>query len=65
MEIKSPNAGKISKFHVQAGENLDVGKPFFDIDSDAEKPSGSSSSSPDTQSSEKKDQESKKEEPKQ
>ena len=38
VEIKSPNAGVISKFHVNEGDNLDVGKAFFDIDVDASKP---------------------------
>ena len=41
VEIKSPNAGVISKFHVGAGDNLDVGKPFFDIDEEGKKPEGS------------------------
>ena len=40
VEIKSPNAGVISKFHVAAGDNLDVGKPFFDIDESGKKPEG-------------------------
>ena len=44
VEIKSPNAGVISKFHVSEGDNLDVGKAFFDIDIDAQKPAGSGAS---------------------
>lgn len=32
VEIKSPNAGVISKFHVKEGDSLNVGKPFFDVD---------------------------------
>ena len=31
----------ISKYHVAAGDNLDVGKPFFDIDEEGKKPEGS------------------------
>jgi 2-oxoglutarate dehydrogenase E2 component (dihydrolipoamide succinyltransferase) len=42
VEIKSPSAGVITKFHVKAGENLGVGKPLFDVDVDAAKPAGSS-----------------------
>ena len=38
VEIKSPMAGLVTKFHVGEGDNLDVGKPFFDIDSDGKKP---------------------------
>lgn len=41
VEIKSPTAGVITKFHVAAGDNLAVGKPLFDVDPDAAKPAGS------------------------
>jgi 2-oxoglutarate dehydrogenase E2 component (dihydrolipoamide succinyltransferase) len=43
VEIKSPSAGVITKFHVKAGDNLGVGKPLFDVDPDAPKPAGSPS----------------------
>jgi hypothetical protein len=32
----------LSKFHVKEGDNLNVGKPFFDVDSEGKKPEGSS-----------------------
>ena len=38
VEIKSPKAGLITKLHVNAGDNLEVGKPLFEIDTDASKP---------------------------
>lgn len=41
VEIKSPTAGVITKFHVKQGDNLGVGKPLFDVDPDAAKPAGS------------------------
>lgn len=41
VEIKSPSAGLITKFHVKQGDNLGVGKPLFDVDVDAPKPAGS------------------------
>ena len=41
VEIKSPKAGLITKLHVAAGDNLEVGKPLFEIDTDASKPAGS------------------------
>jgi 2-oxoisovalerate dehydrogenase E2 component (dihydrolipoyl transacylase) len=40
VEIKSPQAGKLLKFHVNAGDSLDVGKPLFDIDPEGAKPAG-------------------------
>lgn len=40
VEIKSPNAGVLSKFHVKEGDSLNVGKAFFDVDVDAKKPEG-------------------------
>lgn len=40
VEIKSPTAGVISKFHVKEGDNLDVGKPFFDVDPEGQKKQG-------------------------
>lgn len=40
VEIKSPNAGVVAKFHVKEGDNLNVGKPFFDVDTDAKKTGG-------------------------
>jgi pyruvate/2-oxoglutarate dehydrogenase complex dihydrolipoamide acyltransferase (E2) component len=40
VEIKSPQAGKLMKFHVNAGDSLDVGKPLFDIDPEGAKPAG-------------------------
>ena len=42
VEIKSPMAGLVKKFHVGEGDNLDVGKALFDIDPEAPKPEGSS-----------------------
>jgi len=33
-------AGVLSKFHVAAGDTLDVGKPFFDVDPEGKKPEG-------------------------
>ena len=38
----------MKKFHANAGDNLDVGKPFFDIDEDAKKPEGTASSASET-----------------
>lgn len=38
VEIKSPQSGKLLKFHVNAGDSLDVGKPLFDIDPEGQKP---------------------------
>ena len=38
VEIKSPQSGKLLKFHVNAGDSLDVGKPLFDIDLEGQKP---------------------------
>lgn len=35
VEIKAPKAGVITKFHAETGQDLAVGKPFFDIDMDA------------------------------
>lgn len=35
VEIKAPKAGVITKFYAKVGEDLAVGKPFFDIDADA------------------------------
>lgn len=46
VQIKSPNAGLITKLHVKQGENLNVGKPLFDIDTDAAKPAGSGTPKP-------------------
>lgn len=46
VEIKSPAAGVITKFHAKAGDNLGVGKPLFDVDPDAPKPAGSSAPTP-------------------
>ena len=40
VEIKSPVAGLITKFHAAEGDNLDVGKPLFEVDQDAAKPDG-------------------------
>jgi 2-oxoglutarate dehydrogenase E2 component (dihydrolipoamide succinyltransferase) len=40
VEIKSPNAGLLTKFHVKQGQNLGVGKPFFDVDVDAKRKEG-------------------------
>lgn len=40
MEIKSPDAGVIAKFHVKEGDNLDVGKPFFDVDPEGQRKEG-------------------------
>lgn len=39
VEIKSPRAGVLTKYYAKLGEDLAVGKPFFDIDTDA-KPTG-------------------------
>lgn len=38
VEIKSPTAGLITKLHVKEGQNLEVGRPLFDVDPDAEQP---------------------------
>lgn len=35
VEVKAPKAGVLTKFYAKVGEDLSVGKPFFDIDSDA------------------------------
>jgi 2-oxoglutarate dehydrogenase E2 component (dihydrolipoamide succinyltransferase) len=34
VEIKAPKAGVLTKFHAKVGEDLAVGKPFFDIDTE-------------------------------
>ena len=35
VDIKAPVAGTITKFYANAGDNLEVGKPFYDIDPEA------------------------------
>ena len=35
IDIRSPKEGKLTKLHAKEGDNLEVGKPFFDIDTDA------------------------------
>lgn len=35
VDIRSPKEGKLTKLHAKEGDNLEVGKPFFDIDTDA------------------------------
>ena len=32
VEIKATVAGTVTKFHAKVGDNLEVGKPFFDLD---------------------------------
>jgi len=41
IEFKSPESGLITKFYVNAGDNVGVGKPVYDVDTDAPKPEGS------------------------
>ena len=36
VDIKAPVAGVITKYFVAEGDNLEVGKPFFDIDPEAQ-----------------------------
>lgn len=36
VEIKAPVAGTVTKFHANVGDNLEVGKPFFDLDPEVE-----------------------------
>ena len=36
MDIKAPVAGTLTKLHANVGDNLEVGKPFFDIDPEVE-----------------------------
>lgn len=35
VDIRSPKEGKLTKLYAQEGDNLEVGKPFFDIDTDS------------------------------
>lgn len=56
VEIKAPKAGVITKFHAQTGQDLAVGKPFFDIDMDAKgsaKPQAESKTAADKPSTDK------------
>ena len=46
VEIKSPMAGLVTKFHVNEGDNLDVGKALFDVDPEGKKPEGSPTPAP-------------------
>lgn len=34
IDIRSPKEGKLTKLYAKEGDNLEVGKPFFDIDID-------------------------------
>lgn len=60
VEIKAPKAGVITKYYAKVGEDLAVGKPFFDIDQDAK--AGGGAAKEDSKASDKK--ESKKDEKK-
>lgn len=35
VDIRSPEAGVITKFHAELGDTVEVGKPFYEIDTDA------------------------------
>jgi len=35
VDIRSPEAGVITKFHADLGDTVEVGKPFFEIDAGA------------------------------
>lgn len=35
VDIRSPKEGKVVKIYANEGDNLEVGKPFFDIDPEA------------------------------
>ena len=50
IEAKSPSAGTISEFHVEVGQNVEVGQPFFSLDLNgtaaAAAPDGQASAAP-------------------
>lgn len=35
VDIRSPERGQITKFHAALGDTVEVGAPFFEIDTDA------------------------------
>ena len=39
VEIKSPTDGLITKLHAKVGDRIEVGRPLFEVDPDAPKPS--------------------------
>lgn len=34
VDIRSPEAGQLTKLYANEGDNVEVGKPFFEIDTD-------------------------------
>lgn len=46
VEIKAQAAGVITQFHAGEGDNVEVGKPLYEVDTAAEAPAGQPAAAP-------------------